>query len=138
MRFLRNQSGQAMLLVLGFAVLLFAVAGVAIDGARVFILRRGLQHAADAVALAAANELDVDTLYASDGGRTVVDRDRAVGIARSLIEERGFIADLDVQVRGRVVRAVVRSSLETSFLSLVGIEKLPVAAEAAAVPVFGE
>lgn len=134
----RNEGGQALLLVVGFTLLVFAIAGVAIDGARLAILRRGLQNSADAAALGAAGRLDSTALYASGGTVRRLDRSAAISEARDLLARRGLATAFEISVERNLVRAVVRARLQTTFLSLVGIEELPVAAEATAAPVFGE
>ena len=135
---LRNQSGQALLLVVGFTLVAFAVAGVAVDGARLWLLRRSLQSSVDSVSLAAAARLEEEALYSSGGTDRRVDVQAASEEARELMSVRRLAADLEVTVERDLVRAVASGRLRTSFLSLVGIEELPVVAEATAVPVFGE
>lgn len=134
----RDERGQALLLVVGFTLVVFSIGGVAIDGARLWILRRGLQSSVDAAAIAAAGRLDSTALYASGGTIRRLDPSAAIEEARRLIARRGLVARVDITIDGNVVRASVTSEMDTSFLSLVGVERLSVAAEAAAAPVFGE
>jgi hypothetical protein len=101
-------------------------------------MRRGLQRTADAASLVAASQLDTDRIYVSGGVGRHIDTARALSMARSVTEASGLALHLDLDVTEDRVRAVVRASLDTSFLSLVGVGELPVAAEATAVPVFGE
>lgn len=133
-----NEKGQVLLLAVGFTLVTFAVAGVAVDGARAWLLRRGLQHSADAAVLAGAAELDAAALYTSEGSTERIDSSAAIKKANSLLAGRGLGARFTVRVEGDRVHAIVRAQLDTSFLSLVGIDGLPVAAEATAAPVFGE
>lgn len=134
----RDERGQALLLVVGFTVIVFSIAGVAVDGARLWLFRRGLQNSVDAAVLGAAGRVDSTALYASGGATRRLDHSDAVDEARRLIERRGLVGRLDIRIEANLVRATVTSEMETSFLSLVGVEKLSVAAEAAAAPVFGE
>lgn len=134
----RDERGQALLLAVGFTLVAFAVAGVAVDGARLWVMRRDLQNGVDAAALGAAGRLDSTALYASGGAIRRLDRSAAVEEARRLIGRRGLVGRLDITIDDNLVRATVTAEIDTSFLSLVGIEKLSVAAEAAAAPVFGE
>lgn len=123
---------------MGFTLVVFAISGVAVDGARLWLLRRGLQSTVDAAALAAAGRLDSTALYASGGAMRRLDHPDAIDQARRLIARRGLVGRLEITIDGNLVRASLTSEIDTSFLSLVGVEKLSVAAEAAAAPVFGE
>jgi len=58
--------------------------------------------------------------------------------AREMLEARGIATRVRVVVREELVRAEVRAELPTTFLSLIGVDVLPVAADATATPVFGE
>lgn len=133
----RDERGQALVLVVGFTVIVFSIAGVAVDGARLWLFRRGLQNVVDTAVLGAAGRLDSTALYASGGGVRRLDHSAAVDEARRLIGRRGLVGKVDITIDGNLVRASVTSEMDTSFLSLVGVEKLSVAAEAAAAPVFG-
>src|ERR1700743_777722 len=53
----RNEEGQALILVGVMLALMVGVAAVVIDGSNAFVQRQSLQNAADAAALAAAQEL---------------------------------------------------------------------------------
>jgi hypothetical protein len=57
-----DERGQIAVLALGLALVVFAIAGLAVDGTRAFLARRSLQNLADAAALAGAGELDTDVL----------------------------------------------------------------------------
>lgn len=70
-----NERGQTTVLVLGMALLAFALSGVAVDGTRAWLYRRTLQNAADGAALAGAAELDRSAYYASGGESVVLDAD---------------------------------------------------------------
>ncbi len=136
-RKLGGADGQVMLLVLGICLVCFAVAGLAIDGARLWLMRRSFQSAVDAAALAGAGEVDLDRLYAS-GGVPVLDPHAARLRAVAVLRERGLGERVEVVAVSDAVRASVRGHLDASFLALVGIDRLPVAAEATAEPVAGE
>jgi hypothetical protein len=125
-------------LVVGFTLVACAVAGVAVDGARLWVLRRGLQNTVDAASLAAAARLDTGGFYSSGGASGRLDSAAASEEARALVAGRGLADDLDVTVEHGHVRAVATAKLRTSFLSLIGVEELDVVAEARAAPVFGE
>ncbi|HVM35392.1 MAG TPA: pilus assembly protein TadG-related protein [Actinomycetota bacterium] len=130
-----REQGQATVFVLGMSLVCFAVAGVAVDGTRAFILRRTLQNAADASALAGASELDRGALYSD--GRIVLDPTKARSAAARWLTRRGIAAEVAIDVTGDRVRVYVRDRVDATFLTLVGIDVLPVAAEARAAPVAG-
>lgn len=134
----RNERGQALLLVVGFTLVAFAVAGVAVDGARLWVLRRGLQNSVDAASLAAAARLDSSGFYSGGGRRARIDSAAALEEAHDLMTSRRVADQFDITVDNGHVRAVATARLRTSFLSLVGVEELHVVAEAGAAPVFGE
>ncbi len=62
----------------------------------------------------------------------------ALAAARSMLARRGLATSSEVTDERDVVRAIATARLSTSFLSLVGVEELRVAAEATATPVFGD
>ena len=70
----REKKGQALVLVALILVALIALAGLAIDGGRLYALRRQVQNAADAAALAGARELA--TVVSECRGGTVEDNVR--------------------------------------------------------------
>jgi hypothetical protein len=138
MKTLRSQSGQATVLVLGLAMVVFAVTGLAVDGTRAFIARRTLQNAADAAAVAGAGEVDLGGFYASGGNELRLDARGARALAYTYLGARGFAGEAIVDADEASVTVVLRDEVATSFLGLVGIDALPVAAEARAEPVPGD
>jgi hypothetical protein len=132
-----NDGGQVTVLVLGLAIVAFAVAGVAIDGTRAFLFRRTLQNAADAAALAGAGELDRAAYYGSGGERVLLDARAARAKAAEWLERRGLDVRAGIDADAAGVRVVLRGRLTTTFLRLVGVGTVPVAAEARASPATG-
>jgi uncharacterized membrane protein len=131
-----SQSGQVSVFVIGTALICFAVAGVAVDGTRAFLYRRTLQNAADAAALAGASEIDRDAYY-SNRDDVVLDGVGARSAAFQWLARRGLPVDAEVSASATSVRVGLRGRLGTTFLGLIGITDLPVAAEAAAEPLSG-
>ena len=132
-----DDSGQTTVLVLGLALVTFAVAGLAVDGTRAFLHRRTLQNAADSAALAAAGEVDRD-LYYSSAGRTVkLDPRAAATTAGRWLQRRGIQASATFGVSGNSIGVTLTGSLPTTFLGLVGIDQIRVAASATAEPETG-
>lgn len=133
----RPQTGQVSILVLGLAMLLFAVAGVAVDGTRAFLFRRTLQNAADGSALAGAGEVDVDAYFRTAGQEVVLDPLAAHRTALDWLARRGLPAQAAVATDPEGLRVKLMGSIDTSFLGLVGLQSIDVAAEATAEPVDG-
>lgn len=134
-----NERGQVAILVLGLALVAMAVVGVVVDGTRAFLLRRTLQSTADAAAVDAAVTLDEAALYR--GGPVVrpeIDPRLAASNARQVLARRGVDAEASVRVSGETVTIVLRDSLPTTFLGLIGVSELSVAVDAVAVPVEGD
>lgn len=129
----RDESGQAAVLVLGMFLVCLLLVGVAVDGTRAFLYRRTLQNAADAAVLAAASELDRDSLYGG-GSKVRLSPAAAKGLVEAWLKERGLPAASSVEADGGRVSVVLRGDVRTSFLRLAGVKRLPVAVEAAARP----
>jgi Flp pilus assembly protein TadG len=132
-----DERGQVTILVLGLALVVFAIAGLAVDGTRAFLTRRSLQNGADAAALAGAAELDVETYYATGGRTVVLDEAAARRTAAGWLGRRGLPARVEITTEPGRIGVVVRSQTPTSFLGLVGVRAIPVAAEAHAAPLAG-
>jgi Flp pilus assembly protein TadG len=132
-----EELGQATVLVLGLSLVVFAIAGLAVDGTRAFLLRRSLQNSADAAALAAAAELDEAAYYASGGKVAVLDEPAARRSAADWLQSRGLPLKAEVATAPDRVEVVVRAVVPTTFLGLAGITEIPVAARADASPIAG-
>ena len=129
------ERGQTTLLVLGLAMVVMAVAGVAVDGTRAFLYRRTLQNAADASALAGAGELNESALYSSGGRTIVLSSGRARAVAASWLTSRGLDTGSIIEAEPSGVHVVLRGTVPTIFLGLVGIDSVPVAVRARAEPI---
>jgi hypothetical protein len=129
-----REAGQTMILVLGLSLLAFAVAGIAVDGTRAFILRRSMQNAADSASTAGAGELDATAYYYSGGKRVVLEPAAASGTAERYLARKGIRGRSSVEASTDQVYVVMRAEAPTTFLRLVGIEAIPVAVESAAQP----
>jgi uncharacterized membrane protein len=129
-----SDSGQATVFVIGMSLLVLAIAGLAVDGTRAWLYRRSLQNAADSSALAGAGELSRDAYYGSGGDVTDLHIDSARQIAARWIEKSGLDVASDFRVEPEGVEVAVRGATPTLFLGLIGIDELPVAAQARAEP----
>lgn len=134
---MNDQRGQTTVLALGLALLTFALAGLAVDGTRAFLLRRTLQNAADSAGLAGTGAIDTGAYYASGGTNLKLDPVAARSAALSLLRSRGIEASAAVQVDDERVMVSLRADSPTTFLRLVGISSVPVGVEAASIPVPG-
>lgn len=132
-----NERGQTTVLVLGMALLAFAVAGLAVDGTRAWLYRRTLQNAADAAALAGAAELDRAAYYASGGEDVVLDEDAGERVASRWLSDRAIDARAAIRATGDRVVVEMRGEIATTFLSLAGIDAIDVAVRADAAPIAG-
>ena len=133
----QDERGQVTILVLGMALLAFAVAGLAVDGTRAWLYRRTLQNAADAAALAGAGELDRAAYYASGGRLIALDDGASERVAARWLSARGIEARASVASSEERVVVELRGEVPTSFLGLVGIRTLGVAVRADAAPSVG-
>lgn len=129
----RDEKGQATILVVGMMMLVLATSGLAVDGTRAFLYRRTLQSAADAAALAGAGEVDTTRYYASKGRSVTLDAGSA-DAARRWLALRGLDARPVVTIARDRVIVVLRGTVPTIFLRLIGLTKVPVAVEAASAP----
>jgi hypothetical protein len=117
-------------------MVVLAVSGLAVDGTRAFLERRSLQNAADAAALAAADQVDETTFYV-DGGEVRLDPDEARRIAGEWLRRSPDPISGSITIDGSTVEVALRSRVETQFLRLVGIDAIPVTARAHAEPEVG-
>lgn len=133
----RGESGQVTPLIVGLTLLSLAVAGLATDGTKAFLLRRTLQNAADAAALAGAAEVDTSVYYSSGGEDVSLEARRATKIALDWLARRDIDVRAAVESSEEEVRVILRGRAPTTFLRLVGISEIPVAVEARAAPAPG-
>jgi Putative Flp pilus-assembly TadE/G-like len=133
----RDDRGQVTILAIGLAMVVFAIAGLAVDGTRVFLVRRSLQNSADAAALAGAAELDTDAYYASGGNTLVLDQAAARRAASDWLARRDLPVEAQIATAPRRVEVLIRAETPTSFLGIVGVLTIPVAAAASAAPLPG-
>ncbi|MGH2808183.1 MAG: pilus assembly protein TadG-related protein, partial [Actinomycetota bacterium] len=110
-----RERGSTSVLVLGLALVVFAISGLAVDGTRAFIFRRTLQNSADGAVLAAASEIDTDVYYAT-GGRSTRLSGAASGTASEYLAARGLDVDAQLDVARAQVTLHLTGSLRTTFL----------------------
>ncbi|MEA2505658.1 MAG: hypothetical protein QOH48_276 [Actinomycetota bacterium] len=132
-----TEQGQTTILVVGLALVVFAVTGLAVDGTRAFLFRRTLQNIADSSVLAAAADIDQSRYYASGGRVLQLDPTRADETARQWLNRRGIDLGVSVDANEDGVHVTARGALDSTFLALVGIDRIPVEVNAAARPLPG-
>jgi len=133
-----SERGQVTVMVLGLAIMSLAIAGLAVDGTRAFLLRRTLQNAADAASLAGAGEISRDDYYYSGGRDIALQPEEAARSSREYLALRGIEARVSLDVSDDDVRLVLRGTSKTLFLALIGVSEVPVAVESNAAPVSGD
>jgi hypothetical protein len=114
------------ILALGLALVVFSVAGLAVDGTRAFLTRRTLQSAADSAALAGAGSIDVRSLYASGGRKVLLDPAAARREALVWLDLRGLPVTREVVAGSGGIAVLLEGEVETTWLGLIGIDRVPV------------
>lgn len=134
---MREERGSVTVFAVGMALVVLAVAGLAVDGARAMIARRSLQNAVDASVVAAAAELETDRYYASGGRQVLIDPVAAANKARRVLDQRGVVASVEIRADPNTVAVAASTEVQTSFLGAVGIDSIAVTVDAAAEPFVG-
>jgi Flp pilus assembly protein TadG len=135
----RPTAGQSLPLIALLLPMLLAAVGLALDGGTIFAARRELQSVADSAARAGAVEVSVDH-FRTSGGTVILLPSAATTAAEDWILEYNRTqapeqrVDLDGPVRVAQDQIVVRVTRQakTAFVRLVGIDSVPIRAEALA------
>lgn len=127
-----DERGSMTVLAIGIAMVVFAVAGLAVDGTHAFIERRSLQSAADAAVVSAAADLDTSVYYRTSTVR--LDVDRAHSTVGRLLARRGIDAEPRLRVDDGSVELMLMDETRTTWLRLVGIESITISASSRAEP----
>lgn len=128
-----DERGSATIFVVGFAIVLFAAAGLAIDGGRAINARDKATDVAEQAARAGAGELDKGALR--DGGMVVLDQDAARFRADSFVRVAGFTPTTMADARSVTVR--VSATYRTVLLGIIHINSIDVSGVATASPATG-
>ena len=115
-----NERGTVTLWMVGLALCLLVLGGLAVDLARAVAARQALASAADAAALAGAGGLDVDR-YRRDGTLTLAPALVAARAERAFALETNRPADAAVAVStdGDAVRVLATATVGLTLLRLV-------------------
>jgi len=129
-RLTMRQRGQLIIWTAVMLPLFLSIVGLAIDGGLVFAARRELQNAADAAARAGAMQIDEGVYRESSGATVALDRGRARAIAAEYLAGRGTSLEASIKVEPERLVVQVSREVPTSFVRLVGIRSVPIAASA--------
>lgn len=116
----RGERGTVTLWLLGLALLLLPLGGLALDLSRSFSERRALASAADAAALAGAGALD-EARYRAEGV-VVLDAARAESLARRSLDsqlDRATVGDVSVRADPSSVTVTLEGTVGLTLLRLV-------------------
>jgi Flp pilus assembly protein TadG len=127
-RSLKREAGSVLITGLLLTLALVMLLGAAVDIGNAFIVRRDLASAADAAALAGAQQLDLQALH---DGRLALDPQQAQTAALATLgNELDLIAH--AQANPASVHVDVSRRFPTILLRLVGVSDLTVSAHASA------
>jgi Flp pilus assembly protein TadG len=128
-----KEQGSATIFVVGLALVLFAGAGLAIDGGRAINARDKATDIAEQAARSGADQLDQDALR--NDGTVVLDQTAARARADSFVSVAGYAPTTATTVDSVTVRA--SATYRTALLGIVGINTIDVSGIATANPVTG-
>lgn len=120
----RQERGQTMVILALAMTVLMLMAGLAVDVGMAYNERRDLQNAADAAALAGAQQL-----CQGWDDATAISMAETMGTANGAEQVEATVTRTATELR---VRAVARDIAETFFFRIVGISGVPVSASATA------
>lgn len=128
----RGERGSSQVFLVLTVVTLIVVIGLVVDGAAKVQAATHAQHIAASAARAATNAVSGQTV---GGDALAVDPALAQTVASHYIAEAGMSGT--VTVSGRTITVTVEHSVDTLFLSLIGISSLPATGEARAALIDG-
>ncbi len=137
-RLRRDERGAATIFVLGLSIVLFACAGLVIDGGLAIGARQRAADDAEQAARVATDSIDVAQLR--ETGEIVVDRRLAEQRAAQYLVGRGYAGNefsVQPQPNSNAVRVVVRNTTSTLILGVIGISQFDVTAAATSEPDTG-
>jgi hypothetical protein len=118
-----NESGQSLLMLAVFLIGVLGMLALVLDGGSIYLVRRRMQNAADAGALAAARELALE--HGEAAARTAAEE---YAIYRNGADR----ADISFEDEGTTVWVTAHKDLSMSFAVILGIDEVTVIARAAA------
>ncbi|MBM6619515.1 Tad domain-containing protein [Bacillus suaedaesalsae] len=118
---LNRENGNAIILVTISLMVLLTMAGLVIDGGKLYVTKSHLQKAANASVLSGAQKLLVDEQFVNNVVNDVLD----------FHEEKESLQEVMIE-DNRLVRVSLNKEMPLSFSTLFGLESSPVFAKAAA------
>jgi uncharacterized membrane protein len=125
-----RQRGQLIVWAAVMLPLFLSIVGLAIDAGIVFAARRELQNTADSAARAGAMQIDEGLYRESSGATVALDTGRARAVAAEYLAGRGTPLAANIVVEPERLAVQVSREVPTSFVRLVGIRSVPIAASA--------
>jgi uncharacterized membrane protein len=138
MRPAHDDAGTILVLLLGFVAVLLLMVAVVVNVSSVILAKRGVSSAADGAAVSAAQDLDLDAVYARGlGERLPLDRARAVDTVATYAQQAqasqpGLLLRVDITDDGGTVVVQGVRAVELPFGRLLGFRPVRVEAEARA------
>ena len=131
-----TDQGSATVFVVGFAIVLFACAGLAIDGGRAINARDRVNDVAEQAARAGAGQLDDTSLRAVDGS-VVLDESAAKLEAERFVKQANPEYIVNATPSPGSVTVQVEWTYPTAILGIIGVNSLAVSGTATAGPATG-
>lgn len=128
-----REQGSATIFVVGFALVLFAGAGLTIDGGRAINARDKATDVAEQAARVGADQLDQAALR--DHGTVILDQGAARYRADSFVIVAGYAPTTSTDANSVTVRA--SATYRTALLGIININSIDVSGIATATPVTG-
>jgi Flp pilus assembly protein TadG len=134
----RDQRGSAAIFLVMFSVVMFAAAGLVVDGGIAINARMRIADDAEQASRAGAGAIDIDHLR--DTGELRLRQAEAADAAGRFLQRQGYApGQYAVVVTGfDRVEVRVRDTVQAGMLALIGVSEFEVKAEAAASPETGE
>ncbi|GAB6901757.1 pilus assembly protein TadG-related protein [Kineosporia succinea] len=131
-----DDSGQATVFVVAFAVVLLVLAGLVVDGGLAINARQRVTDDVEQAARAGAREIQVDILRAN--GTVLIDPEAARTAAAKFLSTRDYPAS-GVSITADTQHVAVQATIEqkTALLSLIYFNSFTVTAEGQARPAVG-
>jgi Flp pilus assembly protein TadG len=133
-----GDQGSATVFVVGFAIVLFACAGLALDGGRAINARDRVNDVAEQAARSGAGQLDDASLRGANG-TIVLDQAAAKSEADRFVNQANpqYTPTTSVAPDGLSVTVRVDATYQTAILGIVGINSMAVSGTATANPATG-
>jgi Flp pilus assembly protein TadG len=132
----REEAGAAAIFVIGMAVVLFACAGLVVDGGVAINARMRVADDAEQASRIGADSLDVDQLR--NTGVIVIDKKLAGQRAAAYLGDRGYTpGQYHVEPENGAVKVTVQDTTQSVILGIVGVTHFDVSASATSKPETG-